>query len=252
MTVHAMECVYLSHVGLVRLHNEDHLACFPSLGIMVLGDGMGGHQAGEVASRIAVEAAAEELISRQEEDWADELNSLAVAGEAVEAANLAVCAEIDRYPALKGMGTTLVVALFRESNVYFAHVGDSRLYCLRDGQLCQLTRDHSLVQELLDNGLFASVDEAHEAGIGDNILTRSIGLDPNVEIDVGDQHLRAGDLYLMCSDGLCGRVPDETIGGIMQALDDLQAIAEALLQAALDAGGRDNISLILGRAMEQA
>jgi protein phosphatase len=250
MTVHAMECVHRSHVGLVRPHNEDHLVCFPGLGIMVLGDGMGGHHAGEVASRIAVEAAAEELMSRQEEDWADELDSLLVAGEAVEAANLAVCAEIDRYPQLKGMGTTLVVALFRENNVYFAHVGDSRLYCLRDGRLRQLTRDHSLVQELLDNGLFATVEEAHDAGIGDNILTRSIGLDPGVEIDVGDQQLHAGDLYLMCSDGLCGRVPDQTIGRIMQQSDDLDTTADALLLAALEAGGRDNISLILGRVQE--
>jgi len=252
MTVHAMECVHRTHVGLVRAHNEDHLACFPGLGIMVLGDGMGGHNAGEVASRVAVDAAADELMSRQEEDWADDLNSLVVAGQAVETANLAVCAEVARFPELKGMGTTLVLALFREDSVFFAHVGDSRLYCLRDGQLRQLTRDHSLVQELLDNGLFGSVDEAHQAGIGDNILTRSIGLDPNVEIDVGDQRLQAGDIYLMCSDGLCGRVPDERIGAILQESDDLDTLADALLKAALDAGGRDNISLIVGRAKRSA
>ena len=247
MTVHAMECAQRTHVGLVREHNEDYLVCIPDWGVVVLGDGMGGHLAGEVASRLAVEAAAEALLSSQQKDQADDLDSLVTAVRAVEAANRAVRAKVESSPELKGMGTTLVLALFREDNVYFGHVGDSRLYRLRDGDLRQLTRDHSLIQELLDNGLFASIEEAHAAGIGDNILTRSIGLDPNVEIDVGDQRLRDDDLFLLCSDGLCGRVPDTRIGEILRQSADLETLADALLEAALDAGGRDNISLVLAR-----
>lgn len=249
MTVHALECAFRTHIGLVRTHNEDYLVCRASQGVLVLGDGMGGHNAGEVASRVAVEAAADALLPAQLQDTADDLESLLAVGAAGEAANLAVFQEVERDSELKGMGTTLVLALFREQRVFFAHVGDSRLYRLREGRLRSLTRDHSLVQELIDNGLFASLEEASDAGVGDNILTRSIGLDPNVEVDVGDHELLADDLYLLCSDGLCGKVDDGVIASIMQASTDVEQIAGDLERAALNAGGRDNISLIVARPL---
>lgn len=247
MAVHPLECAHLTHVGLVRQHNEDYLACFPDQGILVLGDGMGGHRAGEIASRIAVEAAAEALLPAQEEDAADDLESLLRIGRAAEVANRAVFAAVDRDPGLRGMGTTLVAAMFRERHVYFSHVGDSRLYRLRDGYLRCLTRDHSLVQEVLDNGLFANRAEVHAAGIRDNILTRCIGLDPDMEVDVGDAELQQGDIYLACSDGLCGRVSDETLRHVMLSHPDLEGMARELMDVALAAGGQDNISIILAR-----
>ena len=247
MAVHAIDCQHRTHVGLVRPHNEDYLACFPDLGVMVLGDGMGGHRAGEVAARVAVEAAAEALLPAQEEDAADDLESLLRVGRAAESANRAVFAAVERDPALAGMGTTLVAAMFREGRIYYSHVGDSRLYRLRDGTLRCLTRDHSLMQEVLDTGLFDTRDEVQAAGIGDNILTRCIGLDPEVEVDVGDAELRAGDLYLACSDGLCGKVSDDALRQVMTEVPELPEMADALLEAALQAGGRDNISLILAR-----
>lgn len=248
MTVHALECAYRTHVGLVRPHNEDFLIALCDQGVLVLGDGMGGHEAGEVASKVAVEAAAKSLLPAQQEDAADDLESLMRVGQAAETANRAVFEAVEQDSALEGMGTTLVLALFREGSLYHAHVGDSRLYRLRDGKLKNLTRDHSLIQELVDNGLFGSFAEAREAGIGDNILTRSIGLDRNVEVDVGDVALDADDIFLLCSDGLCGKVPDDHIGMLMDSGRSMDWIADALLSAALDSGGRDNISLIVARA----
>jgi protein phosphatase len=239
--------VHRTHVGLVRRNNEDYLGCFDAQGVLALADGMGGHQAGEIAARLAVEAAVESLLPAQEDDSADDLESLLRIGQAGEAANRAVFAAMERDPALRGMGTTLVLAMFRRQRVFFAHVGDSRLYRLRDGYLRCLTRDHSLVQELLDNGLFGDRAEVHAAGIGDNILTRGIGLDPDVEVDVGDAELQERDIYLLCSDGLCGRVPDDEIRLHMLRHRGLEQIADALLQAALDVGGRDNITLIVAR-----
>jgi protein phosphatase len=251
MPSHALECAFRSHVGLVRKHNEDYLFCRPEQGVLVLADGMGGHNAGEVASRVAVEAAAASLCQTQEADTMDDLESLLAVADAVDRANSEVFNSVEKDPSLKGMGTTLVLALFRESHIFLAHVGDSRLYRFRGGRLRALTRDHSLVQELIDNGLFDTKEEAKEAGIGDNVLTRSIGIDPFVESDVGDHELVPGDLFLMCSDGLCGRVEDARIEALLHADFDLEEMASSLEKAALDAGGRDNISLILARVREE-
>jgi protein phosphatase len=167
----------------------------------------------------------------------------------VEASNHAVRAEVDKDPSLAGMGTTLVVGMRVGSRLFFAHVGDSRLYRLRGDSLERLTRDHSLVQELIDKGLFGDREEAHAAGIGDNILTRGVGLEPEVEMDVGHVELRGDDIYLACSDGLTGGLEDREICRIMLAQRDPARIADALLDAALQAGGRDNISLIVARPL---
>jgi len=250
MPAHTLECAFRSHVGWVRPHNEDYLVCRSEQGVLVLGDGMGGHHAGEVASRVAVEAAANALCDTQDQDSLDALDSLLAVADAVELANSEVRKIVEEKQELQGMGTTLVLALFRESHVFFAHVGDSRLYRFRENSLQALTRDHSLIQELLDNGLFASHEEANKAGIGDNVLTRSVGVDPNVEVDVGDRELSVGDVFLLCSDGLCGRVQDEAIEEICRSTGELESIAASLEEAALNAGGRDNISLIVARVSD--
>jgi protein phosphatase len=248
MTVHSLELACRSHVGRVREQNEDCMVAMAERGLAAVADGMGGHRAGEVASRLAIDTLVRELLPAQLEDRGDDLESLLRIGQAVESANAAIQDEVRHQPDFSGMGTTLVVAIFRQGRVFFAHVGDSRLYRLRDGALECLTRDHSLIQQVLDQGEFANRAEARRAGIRDSILTRSLGINPEVEVDVGDAHLRAGDLFLLCSDGLNGQLSDAVIRKILVAGErDLDAAADQLQNAALASGGRDNITLILAR-----
>lgn len=247
MTVNSLDIACRTHVGLLRDNNEDSYTADGDYGLVVVADGMGGHCSGEVASRIAVEAAAEILGQVQHEDAADELDSLLQAGKAIEVANGAIFAEVGRHAELSGMGTTLVTALFRNDRIFYAHVGDSRLYRLRDGRLRQLTRDHSLVQHLVDEGLFRDREEANQAGVGDNVLTRCLGQDPNVQVDVGDTRVQPDDLFLACTDGLCGVVPDEQLERLMSNDESLDLMAARLEAAALAAGGPDNVTLVLVR-----
>ncbi len=248
MTVHPLELAFRTHVGRVRQQNEDSMVAMPEQGLVAVADGMGGHQAGEVASRLAIDTLMSELLPAQVRDSGDELESLLRIGQAVEAANQAIQEEVQHQPNTHGMGTTLIVAIFRQGRVFYAHVGDSRLYRLRDGGLERLTRDHTLIQHVVDQGEFANYAEARQAGIRDSVLTRSLGVHPEVEADVGDTPLRAGDLFLLCSDGLNGQISDKLMRDILRANEnDLETAAERLQSAALRAGGRDNITLILAR-----
>lgn len=249
MTVNSLDLACRTHLGLARQNNEDSFTADGDYGLLVVADGMGGHCSGEVASGIAVEAAAEELGHAQQEDLADDLRSLALVGHAVERANEAIFLAVAHEPELSGMGTTLVTAMFRDDRIYYAHVGDSRLYRLRDGRLRQLTRDHSLVQHLIDEGLFRDRAEAREAGVGDNVLTRCLGQDPNVQVDVGEADLEAGDLFLCCTDGLCGLVGDQLIQELLNKDEPLEIRAARLEAAALSAGGNDNVTLVLARPL---
>ncbi len=248
MAVHRLDLAWRSHVGRVRAHNQDWVHSDGGLGIVALADGMGGHRAGEVASRLAVDAAFDALVSTQRDAASDDLESLLRIGRAVEKANdTLINAGIER-PELAGMGTTLVVAIFRDRHIYYAHVGDSRLYRVRFGRIRRLTRDHSLIQHMIDDGVFMDRATARAAGIGDNVLMRSLGLQRQTEVDVGNCQLEAGDIYLLSSDGLHGLVSDNEIGRILrEPEDDLDAKADALLDAAMAAGGNDNISVVLAR-----
>jgi protein phosphatase len=249
MTVNSLDLACRTHLGLARQNNEDSFTADGDYGLLVVADGMGGHCSGEVASGIAVEAAAEELGHAQQEDLADDLRSLALVGHSVERANEAIFLAVAHKPELSGMGTTLVTAMFRDDRIYYAHVGDSRLYRLRDGRLRQLTRDHSLVQHLIDEGLFRHRAEAREAGVGDNVLTRCLGQDPNVQVDVGEADLEVGDLFLCCTDGLCGLVADQHIQDLLNKDEPLEIRAARLEAAALSAGGNDNVTLVLARPL---
>lgn len=248
MTVHTIEVATRSHQGHVRRRNQDSLSIDSDLGVLVLADGMGGHRSGEVASRVAVEAAIADLLPAQREDAADSMESLLRVGHAVEVANKALLDMCSVHPELSGMGTTVVLAIFRDRRIYHAHVGDSRLYRVRYGRMRRLTRDHSLIQRMIDDGVFLNRNEAREAGIRDNVLTRSLGMQRQADVDVGDALLEPGDTYLICSDGLHGLVPDAEIARILRDPDgDLEEQAQALIDAALQAGGRDNVSAILAR-----
>lgn len=248
MAVHRLDLATRSHQGLVRQRNQDSLRTDAELGIVLLADGMGGHRAGEVASRVAIEAAYADLLPVQRAADSDETHSQLSVGHALEAANRALFDMCDVHPELSGMGTTLVGAIFREGRIFYAHIGDSRLYRVRYGRIRRLTRDHSLIQRMIDEGVFVNRSEAREAGVRDNVLTRSLGMQRQADIDVGGNLLEAGDTYLLCSDGLHGSLPDTLLARILRdPKGDLEAQAQALLDAALAAGGNDNISAILAR-----
>lgn len=247
-----MDMVALSHVGLVRTNNEDYTYVSAREGIAVLADGMGGHQAGEVASEMAVEVATEELRYALQFESADLMQCLMQVGQAMEMANRHVYNLSIKKPELSGMGTTLVLALFRDNKLFFAHVGDSRLYRFRDGGFSQLTRDHSLMQEVLDHELFPNRGSAREAGVGENVLTRSLGYAADVDVDVDLANSQLGDIYLLCSDGLYGLVSDARMAATLgEQHQSLGIKANHLLAQALEAGGRDNISIVLAKPVDE-
>jgi len=225
--------------GLVREGNEDAVATFPEYGLVVLADGMGGHTSGEVASQLAVETVGT-LMLMGEGDM--------VLGSVVEAANKAIIQAIEESPEHEGMGTTIVMARFMGRRIHFAHVGDSRIYRFRGGRLEQLTRDHSIIQELVDQGLFESAEEARGAGVKNNIITRGLGIAHEVEVEEGADDVQNGDIYLFCSDGLSDMVADPILEETLsEGGDGLPDLCGKLLDLAIQNGGKDNVSLILVR-----
>jgi len=246
-----MMCHYfsLTDQGRVRTNNEDAVAVLADAGLVVLADGMGGYNAGEVASQMTTD-----LIVRSFGDWLKQ----GLAGprevrqalqDSVTAANLAVFQAAQSNPAQQGMATTLVVAVFGGARLTVGHVGDSRLYRLRQGQLVPLTRDHSLVQEQVDAGIVPP--ELARTAQYRNLVTRAVGVAPLVELDVAEHVVQAGDTYLVCSDGLNDMLPDGQIEHILKTHQPLDAAGQALLAHANQAGGRDNISLVLVQCTPQ-
>jgi serine/threonine protein phosphatase PrpC len=236
----------VSDVGLTRKNNQDAMFISEDDGFVIVADGMGGHKGGEVASALAVEAIADRLSGTNLPDSSDEMQILMRLGESLEAANRSVRERANSDEELKGMGTTAVVALFRHRSIYYAHVGDSRLYRLRDNKLKQMTRDHSLVQYLVDKGLYATPAEAIASGVGSNMLTRGLGVEESVEVDVNVEKVDEGDIYLLCSDGLNGMISDHRIQILLSRYrDNFDEMTNHMLTEALDAGGRDNITLIV-------
>lgn len=250
--IHPLNVSSASEVGLVRKNNQDAYHVYKDDGLVVVADGMGGHNGGEIASSIAVTGICDNLLQQQWDDESDEMQTLLKLGAAVEHANQLIRQEASMNADLSGMGTTVVTALFRESRVYMAHVGDSRIYRFRDNCLQQLTRDHSLVQQLVDAGTFVSVKEAEAAGIGSNVLTRGLGIEDQVEVDVTDEELLPGDLFMFCTDGLTNMITDHDIGKILEHYrGDLNMATERLTLGALSAGGLDNVTLVLAEPMLQ-
>lgn len=235
--------------GRARSNNEDTVLFDEPLGLAVLADGMGGYQAGEVASDLAAKTF-HAAIQR----WHGVLpGGVADAGQIQQAlrlgareANHQVFEAANSRPEWAGMGTTLVAALVREQQVWVGHIGDSRAYRWRDDQLTQITRDHSLLQEQIDAGLLTPEEAARS--VHRNLVTRAVGVEPDVELDVHGHEFRPGDLLLLCSDGLSDMLPDERIAAVIREAADLAGLARALIDAANAAGGRDNISVILVQA----
>ena len=247
----ALEIVLRTDTGRVREHNEDAVFANPHIGFVVLADGMGGYNAGEVASSMATTRLASELesaLAARAPHATDGPGGEAFAGQclrdAVADANAAIFQAAQDEAGYAGMGTTLVAALFFDDRVAVAHVGDSRLYRLRDGTLSLLTHDHSLLQEQIDSGLLSAEEARHS--LNRNLVTRALGVDPLVEVDLAEHLVLPDDLYLLCSDGLNDMVPDEEIALALQTLSGhLELAATQLVEMANDQGGRDNVSVIL-------
>lgn len=234
--------------GRVRTHNEDAFSLRPDLGLAAVADGMGGYSAGEVASGIATSVLTEALEERLRDPKAlrsndnRQIHRLMV--DCIEHASASIFEAARLEPRYQGMGTTLVAALFDYHGVSIAHVGDSRAYRLRDGQLEQLTRDHSFLQEQIDAGLI-TVEQARNSQ-DRNLVTRAMGVEPEVEVEIHRHEVRAGDLYLLCSDGLTEMLSDRRIATeLMRITDDLDIVCQALIDAANERGGLDNICVAL-------
>jgi PPM family protein phosphatase len=225
-------------VGRQRTANEDSLAVRPPL--FAVADGMGGAKAGEVASAVAVEA----VEGARESDQPAE----AQLADIVRAANRRIYDLAVADESRRGMGTTLTLAKVHGDEVSLAHVGDSRAYRMRDGELSQLTRDHSLVAELERSGQITA--EAAEHHPQRSIITRALGPEPDVEVDTYTLAGREGDVFLICSDGLTSMISDEEVTSILRSAPSLDDAAEALIRSANQSGGKDNITVILFRLGE--
>ncbi len=238
-----------SDPGKVRTHNED--ALFTEGGLVVVADGMGGHKAGDVASKMTVQTIAEAFAVTDDEytpsgRWSIFKRKQTVRdrlADAIRRANRTVLDTARRRPECKGMGTTVVAACLDDGVLYHAHVGDSRLYRLRGGELEQLTEDHSLLNEYLRLGVIKAENASRFPY--KNIIVRALGLSPTVEVDVGQDQPQVGDRYLLCSDGLTDLVDDEAIAGALERSGDPDTIAAGLIEAALFAGGLDNVTAVV-------
>jgi protein phosphatase len=237
----------LSDVGKQRVHNEDRFILLPEFSVYVVADGMGGHQSGEVASRMAASTVAAYFRNAGE--------SRRGAGERLRAAvvhaNAKIFARADDSRAHRGMGTTIVAAAFSgdDGELSIAHAGDSRCYRLRDGRLEQLTRDHSLVSDaLLERPDLSAADLAY---LPRNVITRALGIGPTVDVDVRVEQVQLGDHYLLCSDGLHSLVSDEDMAAILQNTPVLTEACSRLVEKANAAGGKDNITAVLLRIEDE-
>ncbi len=250
-----IEAAGSTHVGMKRPHNEDGFLLLPEENLCVVADGMGGHASGEVASRTAIDAIERffrDTATDRETSWPFpfdatrpyEENRLVVG---IRQANACVVAAAANAPELKGMGTTLVSLLLGDDRVWLGWAGDSRAYRLRDGKLEMLSEDHSLLNDLIKAKRIKQEDVAsfpHK-----NVIVRALGMKEPFSVDVKCEEARAGDLYLLCSDGLSGMVPDERMEQILSRAADLDRAVQQLIDTANAAGGSDNVTVVLARVV---
>ena len=245
-----MEFEYYSQTdtGRVRSNNEDSIAVDEACGVAVLADGMGGYNAGEVASGMACD-----FIKAELGRWLLEAAQNATDNDVkramdicVDNANRAIFNAANSNPTFAGMGTTLVLGVFRAGRLLMGHIGDSRAYRFRSGQLQQITKDHSLLPEQIDAGILTPEQAAFSAN--KNLVTRALGVEDMVLLETHIHDIQSGDIYLMCSDGLSDMLRDPQIAAVMSEHASLPEMGAALIAAACEAGGRDNIAVVLVRA----
>ena len=251
-----LRCVGVTDTGKVREHNEDTIAFDADAGLLVLADGMGGYNAGEVASGIAVKTImhlVRDALAREDLMHPDAATGLSrpaiILRDAIARANKIIYQTARTQPQCEGMGMTIVAAVFFDNRVAVAHVGDSRLYRLRGSSLDQVTLDHSLLQELVDRG-FYSPEEAQRAA-NKNYVTRALGVEASVEVEVQEHPAQRGDVYVLCSDGLSDMVEDDDIGLTINTFGaNLETVAKQLIQLGNDNGGKDNISVVMAQVLD--
>jgi protein phosphatase len=247
----ALQIVSLTHPGMVRTHNEDSVGVEAACGLAVLADGMGGYNAGEVASGIAVSVTATEIAHQLQSSTPTDIDAesheelgVVLLRDNIRKANTSIYHASQSQPQYAGMGTTIVTGLFYDNRVAVGHVGDSRMYLLRGEKLSTVTKDHSLLQEQIDSGIISREDARYSKN--KNLVTRAVGIDENVLPEVHVYPVQVGDIYLLCSDGLNDMVEDIDIEAVLQAMQgNLPLAAQQLIQMANDNGGRDNVSVIL-------
>ncbi len=246
----------ITDTGRVREHNEDAIGADMNIGLLVLADGMGGYNAGEVASGIAVKTVMEMVkagVEMEDRGALDETTGLSrqsiILRDAIARANKIIYQTAQSQPQCQGMGTTIVCCLFHDDRASIAHVGDSRMYRLRNNQFEQLTMDHSLLQELVDRG-FYSQEEAQRS-TNRNYVTRALGVEPTVDVEVHEHEVAKDDYYLLCSDGLSDMVEDEDIHLTISTFNaNLDMVGKQLIKLSNDHGGRDNISVVVAHVNE--
>jgi len=251
-----LEIVNQSDIGLRRPHNEDSTITDGRNGLVILADGMGGYKAGEVASALAVTnilygitSSLKKIKQGQIDESTGFCSESILIRDTVTQTNSVIYNTAEADPQCKGMGTTIIVGLFHNNILSIAHVGDSRLYRFRNNELQQITKDHSLIQELIDRGLYTA-EEAH-ANTPKNLVTRAMGIDVDVDVDVVEEAVLPDDIYLLCSDGLNDMVDDEEIHLTLSKYSaNLVQTADELVKFANKRGGKDNISIILVRIRE--
>lgn len=232
-----MDTYTMTDRGLQRPNNQDAYANYfhPSFVLLAVCDGMGGHQQGEVASHLAADAIRDYVMAHKERTDYDLLLT-----DAVQKANLEVFQQTGQDPDQFRMGTTVVACIIQEGEVYIAHVGDSRFYLYRQGQLKQITKDHSLVADMVRRGALSEEDAQNHPD--KSALTRALGMDDEVEIDLDYVELEEGDILLLCTDGLTNMVSDPTIAEILSTDRPSKSKCEELIERAKDQGGLDNIT----------
>ncbi len=246
----------VTDTGMVREHNEDAVGADMDIGLLVLADGMGGYNAGEVASGIAVSTTLDiisDFVRREKRDAIDEETGLmrqtVALRDAVVRANKIIYQTSKSKTECEGMGTTIVAALFYNNKVSIAHVGDSRVYRLRDNEFSQVTNDHSLLRELVDRG-FYSPEEAQRS-LNRNYVTRALGIEGKVEVELSEEAALPNDVYVLCSDGLTDMVEDEDIHLTISTFNaNLHTVGQQLVRLSNDNGGKDNISVVVAKVVK--
>jgi PPM family protein phosphatase len=249
----SLEFFSATDTGRARNNNEDSVAIQEESALIVLADGMGGYNAGEVASGMVTSFIKAELGRWLQEaaGTASDTDVRRAMDICVDNANRAIFNAANSNPQYAGMGTTLVVGAFREGRLLLGHVGDSRGYRMRGGRLAQITHDHSLLQEQIDAGLITPEQAAFSAN--KNLVTRAVGVEDTVLLETHLHDLLPGDIYLLCSDGLSDMLDDDSIAQVIQTNDSsIEAIGHALINAANEAGGKDNIAVVLVRVRGQS
>lgn len=248
----------LSDVGRERDHNEDSFCILPEYRLFVVADGMGGHSAGDVASKMATHTVASffEATAQEDATWPFSFDPQLSVDEnrlltAIKLANKRIFDASVSNAEVQGMGTTVVGVLFAADSdkVYIAHVGDSRCYRIRAGELVQMTKDHSLVNDYLS--VMPDMTDEQRAEIPTNVITRALGMQDSVVVDLSVDDPQPGDVYLLCSDGLSGMITDDMIrDAVVAAGDDVEGLSSTLISLANEHGGEDNITAVLLRVTD--